>query len=982
MPLQGLTYSQYYQLPRVISAFESLRPLLRARIGQSGENVPTNSETNPSALELATFTALLLQFQVDHLGPMAVVTSKTNGILRIPGRYFRETIIQNDDDSSDSGEDESQNNVIHRHTKDKKGPSKNGILRSIPSPALACILATSWKFKRMRDWKKWDFASSARKAMLLELIQNIIARLKDEGFMESPKVYILPSVKPSSIRDQIVFNVKKLHGTIVPMSPEVTHIIGPAENVDYGDQEFYRTLEKKDGVVCLHYWYRPDSADVWLTNILESQFLDPEPPPNHTGPWRVTTKWITDSITWNELMNEEDYEIEEEEPMPPINTPTKSKTKSKSKPVVDTSTHYRDFVGSERVAKLKSVRDHEYEQTQSSKKLRTEEPEREKVKPIIKIKMPVRPESTPSTPPTPPVKISLAVTKKNHSEKESRESRKAREIIEREKRELEAKLAKAERDAEQARLAKELKETKEREAREAREKEAFERELREKEAKELEAKRKEQLKDAKAKEKVRKISKTNSIQASNQHQDPASFHRSVSNLLSPSPMGFRQQMFPQQFYPVPTPRPNFNSFPASYPPLNKTQSIPHPGMQMMRPVFNPSHMPWTQSPTLQQLPSTPWWREHPYPLFKIIDLDNKPPLRSKKIEFEPINESQGGVILSVGRNRSSVLKLQSETSKEQDWLSLNQKIEKEDPWIGIGVGFVVGGVKMNLKRKLDFVDFSKSNTINLHSDAPIFDAVSDETDVEMTVPNDENLFEFSEVAGLVGNDVSSSNRLKSSTHSIQKSPTYVQIDEEEEEDEDDIDARNIQQFITKTIKNGGVAIPISQNSSRSSAELFFQIHFPTWFDAGKISVEERLTFPEFLNPENRQYDSATEDYIDSTTIDLRYMRLRNAVVFHHLASQLSSFIISKDLPQSSIPFELKQHISSSTTTFNIEKCWNGLMWHRDPLKLKNVQFPKDLSSLKPRRSMPINSNMLQDEKSQLEAEIDEEIVIAEYALST
>lgn len=68
-----------------------------------------------------------------------------------------------------------------------------------------------------------------------------------------------------------------------------------------------RTLEKKDGKVLVHYWYYPDSYDEWLLETT-SEFMDPEPVPEHSGAWRISTRWIKDSDRYNEWMNEEDYE--------------------------------------------------------------------------------------------------------------------------------------------------------------------------------------------------------------------------------------------------------------------------------------------------------------------------------------------------------------------------------------------------------------------------------------------------------------------------------------------------------------------------------------------------------------------------------------------------------------------------------------------------------------------------------------------------
>ncbi len=46
---------------------------------------------------------------------------------------------------------------------------------------------------------------------------------------------------------------------------------------------------------------------MWLEETAEH--ADPEPIPEHKGPWNVSERWLTDSVLFNEWMNEEDYEI-------------------------------------------------------------------------------------------------------------------------------------------------------------------------------------------------------------------------------------------------------------------------------------------------------------------------------------------------------------------------------------------------------------------------------------------------------------------------------------------------------------------------------------------------------------------------------------------------------------------------------------------------------------------------------------------------
>lgn len=80
-----------------------------------------------------------------------------------------------------------------------------------------------------------------------------------------------------------------------------------ADTSDDTDEEWCRTLEKKDGKVLIHWWYYPDSYDTWLPDT-DTSLADPEPAPEHAGAWHVSVRWLRDSLTYNEWMNEEDYE--------------------------------------------------------------------------------------------------------------------------------------------------------------------------------------------------------------------------------------------------------------------------------------------------------------------------------------------------------------------------------------------------------------------------------------------------------------------------------------------------------------------------------------------------------------------------------------------------------------------------------------------------------------------------------------------------
>ena len=71
-----------------------------------------------------------------------------------------------------------------------------------------------------------------------------------------------------------------------------------------------RVVEKRGKDCRLHYWFYPDSFDIWLTNLdaEESEKRDE----TFQGIWHVAANWVLDTAEFNEWMNEEDYEIDED----------------------------------------------------------------------------------------------------------------------------------------------------------------------------------------------------------------------------------------------------------------------------------------------------------------------------------------------------------------------------------------------------------------------------------------------------------------------------------------------------------------------------------------------------------------------------------------------------------------------------------------------------------------------------------------------
>ncbi|MEQ2170269.1 SWI/SNF complex subunit smarcc1, partial [Goodea atripinnis] len=74
-------------------------------------------------------------------------------------------------------------------------------------------------------------------------------------------------------------------------------------------EEWLRPVMRKDKQVLVHWGFYPDSYDTWVsTGEVDG---DVEDPPSTEKAWKVHAKWVLDTDTFNEWMNEEDYEVDE-----------------------------------------------------------------------------------------------------------------------------------------------------------------------------------------------------------------------------------------------------------------------------------------------------------------------------------------------------------------------------------------------------------------------------------------------------------------------------------------------------------------------------------------------------------------------------------------------------------------------------------------------------------------------------------------------
>ncbi|TPX36031.1 hypothetical protein SmJEL517_g01718 [Synchytrium microbalum] len=268
---QSMSLAQWHRDQRTIKRI--WQPLH----GRLAQIVPELASKN--ILEAAEYVAQLVQFQEDNLGRTRII----NNVLRIPGKVFKD---------------------------------------ATPNGGLVHVVRAIYGFTKSQGLPRPDFS---RQDFAIRLVQHIYDQLCKARIITPPLVYWAPSMPPAR---QKVFTdaLRSLNGVGVQSTKEATHIV---ENwVEEPDESTYlRTLEKKDDMALVHYWYTPDSADAWMANPWD--FEEPEPPPQHHGIWRVSARWLRDGALYNEWMNEEDYEVDE--PAPVARTTTSSNTQQQKR---------------------------------------------------------------------------------------------------------------------------------------------------------------------------------------------------------------------------------------------------------------------------------------------------------------------------------------------------------------------------------------------------------------------------------------------------------------------------------------------------------------------------------------------------------------------------------------------------------------------------------------------------------------------------
>ncbi|CEP16501.1 hypothetical protein [Parasitella parasitica] len=255
----------YFESADVVKCFNDIVKPLSQELSKQQRDITF------TARDLSLLIGQLQQFQQECLGAF---NRPNNAPVRIPAKLFK----------------------VVKNTPLKK------------NSAVYTILLSAYKFRIRYNWKKWDFSNPLKRQKNADLVKDIRKTLIHKKLINLPKIAIMEPAT-DDYRKTVSAMIRRLGATYVEDVEDATHILhGKLHdyNKSSAEKDWFRTLEKEGSTVLVHWWYYPDSFDSWLPQT--QQFADPEEPPEHNGPWKISVRWLQDTERFNEFMNEEDYE--------------------------------------------------------------------------------------------------------------------------------------------------------------------------------------------------------------------------------------------------------------------------------------------------------------------------------------------------------------------------------------------------------------------------------------------------------------------------------------------------------------------------------------------------------------------------------------------------------------------------------------------------------------------------------------------------
>ena len=180
--------------------------------------------------------------------------------------------------------------------------------------SLSVILAALQEHKAANEVAQFDW-SSTESTGNAKAFADVVAAITQKKMYKERKVFIDAAIDAAAAA-KLKEVVKAQGGELVDQASACTHHVMPDASAEEDDGDYCRTIEinGQAGQSLVHWWYHPDSYDVWLASSEIQGEAEPDALPD--GAWKLHARWIRDTAKFNEWMNEMDYEADEESEEP------------------------------------------------------------------------------------------------------------------------------------------------------------------------------------------------------------------------------------------------------------------------------------------------------------------------------------------------------------------------------------------------------------------------------------------------------------------------------------------------------------------------------------------------------------------------------------------------------------------------------------------------------------------------------------------
>ncbi|WFD44529.1 SWI/SNF and RSC complex subunit Ssr2 [Malassezia psittaci] len=201
---------------------------------------------------------------------------------------------------------------------------------------LFAVLKAAFTYIAEHHQTSWDFSNESQQKFYVEMVASIRRSLQSSEIL--PEIRIAPA---SDLAEAEIDSLRiiaqelgcKFHFPLTITgqwtdATNATHILKSSHEsiTDLSsssskppESEYFRAVSHHKSKVLIHVWYRPDSYDTWLP---DKDFAEPEPAPApKSSAWQISARWLRDSALYNELMNEEDYEQDDDQDLTQTPTP-------------------------------------------------------------------------------------------------------------------------------------------------------------------------------------------------------------------------------------------------------------------------------------------------------------------------------------------------------------------------------------------------------------------------------------------------------------------------------------------------------------------------------------------------------------------------------------------------------------------------------------------------------------------------------------